>query len=91
MADMQNNAIGVETNSLAKKMKMATERKGVKDEPSSSTNTKFDDILKTMEKLVPKLTPRAEPQPQIRNPNFRRPPGPQVHQRDQKNPVKISR
>lgn len=36
-------------------------------------------MLKTMKKLVHKLTPpKGEPQPQVKNPNFRRPPIPQA-------------
>lgn len=61
---------------MAKNMKLKDERKGVKNKFSSSqsTNAKFDVMLKMMEKMVEKLTPpRVEPQPQIRNPNFRRP------------------
>lgn len=88
LANMKNDAIGVETNLMAKKMKLNAEWKGVKDEPSSSqsTDAKFEVMLKMMEKVVDKLTPpRVEPQPQTRNPNFIRPPGPQILQRYQRN------
>ena len=62
---------------------------------SSSAEVKFEMMLKTMEKLMDRLTVDARPfnreqgDPQIRNPNFRRPnpPVPQHNrQRDQRNP-----
>ena len=62
---------------------MKTERRVVFEEPSSSSDTKFYVMLNTMEKLVDKLTPsRSESQPQVKNPNFRRPPRPQAHQKN---------
>ena len=75
---MQKKIVGVEANLLAKKAKMKIERRVVfKDEPSSLEGTKFDVMLNTMDKLVDKFTPpRSEPQPQVRNPNFKMPLGP---------------
>ena len=49
---------------------------------SSSTNAKFDIMMKTMERLIDRLAldnmppNRDQPEPQIRNPNFRIPPIP---------------
>lgn len=58
LEQMQNNAIGVEANLSAKKAKMKVERRvGFKEESSSSPDFKFDVMLKTMGKLVDKLTP----------------------------------
>lgn len=43
-------------------MKMSAKRKVVKDEPTSSKDSKFDVMLKTMENFVDNLTPpKAEP------------------------------
>ena len=62
---------------------------------SSTTDIKFEMMLKTMEKLMDRLTMdnrafnRKQVDPQIRNPNFRRPNPPvppQNRQRDQRNP-----
>ena len=62
---------------------------------SSTTDIKFEMMLKTMEKLMDRLTMdnrsfnREQADPQIRNPNFRRPNPPmppQNRQRDMRNP-----
>ena len=62
---------------------------------SSSSDVKFEMMLKTMEKLMDWLTVEAKPvnreenEPQIRNTNFRRlipPPLQQNRQRDVRNP-----
>ena len=61
----------------------------------SSNDVKFEMMLKTMEKLMDRMTMdniplnREHNEPQIRNPNFRRfnpPPPPQIRQRDMRNP-----
>jgi hypothetical protein len=98
LADMMNDAIEVEANLMASgkiKIKVEAEKKKVKEEnqPSSSKSAdiKLDMMVKTMEKLVERLTldnrppPRERQDPQVRNPNFRRPPVPQIRQRDQRN------
>lgn len=72
---------------MEKKAKMKVERiLGFKKESSSSTDLKFDVILKIMEKMVDKLTPPCENQPEVRNPNFRRPQATQNYPREQKAP-----
>lgn len=83
---IKSNAFGVESNLLAKEEKMKTEKRVVfKEESSSSRDLKFDIKLKTMEKLVHRITPsRAENQPQVRNHNFRRPQGTQTDIREEK-------
>ena len=62
---------------------------------SSVTDIKFEMMLKTMENLMDRLTidnrgfNREQAEPQIRNPNFRRPnppAAPQNRQRDMRNP-----
>ena len=64
---------------------------------SSATDIKFEMMLKTMEKLMDRLTVdnrsfnREQADPQIRNPNFRRPNAPmppQNRKRDMRNPRK---
>jgi hypothetical protein len=87
LVDMMNDAIEVEVNLMASrkiKNKVETEKNKVKEEnqPSSSqsSDAKLDMMVKTMEKLVERLTldnrlvTRERQEPQIRNPNFRRPP-----------------
>ena len=82
--------------------KVKTEKRKAREEnvPSasavvSSNDVKFEMILKTMEKLMDRLTVDNGPlnikhnEPQIRNLNFRRPnppPPPQIRQRDMRNP-----
>lgn len=93
LVDMMNDTIEVEANLMASgkiNIKVEVEKKKVKEEnqPSSSKSTdiKFDMMVKTMEKLVERLTldnrppPRERQDPQVRNPNFRRPPVPQIRQ-----------
>ena len=62
---------------------------------SSTTDIQFEMMLKTMENLMDRLTRdnmvfnREQADPQIRNPNFRRPNRPippQNRQRDMRNP-----
>ena len=54
-------------------------------------DAKFDLMMRTMEKLVNRLyldnrpTGRDPLEPQVRNLNYRRPPFPQIRQRDQRN------
>ena len=61
----------------SKRGKYKSETRKIKDEPQSSSNTKFDSMMKVMEKLVDKLSitdrqvVRDNNEPQIRNPNFR--------------------
>ena len=61
----------------------------------SSSDTKFEMILKAMEKMIDKLIVdnkplnREQTEPQIKNPNFRipnPPQPPQIRQRDIRNP-----
>ena len=101
LAAMFTDSLEVEANMMASgKMKHRDVDRRRKEEnvpsPSSSaSDVKFDIMLKTMEKLMDKLTMDARPfnreqgDPQIRNPNFRRPNPPvppQNRQRDQRNP-----
>ena len=78
LADMMNDAIEVEINMMSSKRgKYKSETRKVKDEPQSSLDSKFDSMLKVMEKLVDKFSiadrqvVRDSNEPQIRNPNFR--------------------
>jgi hypothetical protein len=98
LADMMNDSIEVEANLMAYgkiKIKVETEKKKFKEEnqPSSSKSSDVNlaMMVKTMEKLMERLTldnrpPRRERKElQLRNPNFRRPPVPEIRQRDQIN------
>ena len=76
--DMMNDAIEVEINMMSSKRgKYNSETRRVKDEPQSSSNSKFDSIMEVMEKLVYKLSiidrqaVKDSNEPQIRNLNFR--------------------
>ena len=93
-----NDAIEVEINIVSSKRgKYRSETRKIKDEPQSSSDTKFDSIMKVMEKLVDKLSivdkqvVRDNNEPQIRNPSFRQPrqqapQQPQIMQRGQRPP-----
>ena len=98
---MFTDALEVEANMMASgKMKHRDINRRKKEEisPSASSSTidvKFEMMLKTMEKLMNRLTMdnrvfnREQVDAQIRNPNFRRPNPPippQNRQRDMRNP-----
>ena len=93
---MMNDVIEVEVNMMAlgKIKNKDVDKINNKEEISSpaSSDSKFDSIMRTMEKLVDRLSlenkqvPVQQQDTQIRNPNFRRPPAPQARQRDQRNP-----
>lgn len=102
LADMMSNAIEVEINMMSSKRRRykveARESRKPKEEPQASTSSdpKFDSLMKVMEKLVDKLSINNKPttrdnEPQIRNPDYRDPrkPSPpplQIDQRGQKLP-----
>ena len=96
LTDMMNDAIEVEVNMMASgkmKNKDVDKRKNKEGISSpSSYDSKFDSIMRTMEKLVDRLSLENKQvlvqhqDTQIRNPNFRRPLVPQARQRDQRNP-----
>jgi hypothetical protein len=90
LEDMQKSAVSVEANLLARRARQRTERRvTIKEDPSmSSSDAKLDSIVRSMERMMERLTiadinpPREnQPAPQIRNPNFRRNPT-QIRQRD---------
>ena len=99
---MMGDAIEVGVNlSSSSKTKQRNETKRVKEEEpqastsQSSSEAKFNMIMKTMEKMMETLSVddknqmKDQNEPQIRNPNFRRPQGPfvpQVMPRGQRNP-----
>ena len=99
---MFTDALEVEANMMASgKMKQRDiDRRKIREEnmPSTSSSVndiKFEMMLKTMEKLMDRLTVdnrsfnREQYEPQIKNPNFRRPNPPippQNRQRDMRNP-----
>ena len=80
LADMMNDAIEVEINMMSSKRgKYKSKTRRVKNEPQSSSDSKFDSMMKVMEKLVDKLSianrqaVRDSNEPKIRSPNFRQP------------------
>ena len=89
LADMMYDAIEVEINMMSSKRgKYKSDTRKVKDEPRSLSHSKFDSMMKVMEKLVDKLSIadrqaiRDNNEPQIRNPNLRQPrQQPQIMQR----------
>ena len=102
LATMFTDALEVEANMMASgKMKQRdidrrkTREENMPSTSSSATDIKFEMMLKTMEKLMDRLIVdnrsfnREQADPQIRNPNFRRPNPPmppQNRQRDMRNP-----
>ena len=77
---MQKNVVSVEANLLANKAKFGSEKRvTIKQESSLSSNVNMDNLVKTMERMMERMTltnmvaPR-QPQgvPQIKNTNFRR-------------------
>ena len=102
LARMMSDAIEVEINMMSSKRgryKVETrEPRKTKEDSQASTSSepKFDSLMKVMEKLVDRLSidgkPPARDVPQIRNPNYRNPrqqeaPPPQILQRGQKLPT----
>jgi len=75
---MQNDVVKVEVNIAAsKRSNMAKEKLNEQKQPSTSSDIKFDTMMRTMERLVDRLAlgnnpPTAQPETQVRNPKFRR-------------------
>ena len=105
LPDMFKDALEVEANMMARgkmKHKIETDKRKIMEEivPSTSVTTsssdiKFEMILKAMDKMMNKITidnmtlNREQNEPQIRDPKFRRPnppQPPQIRQRDIRNP-----
>ena len=93
LADMMKDAIEVEVNLMSSgriKQKIDFERKKVKYEAQSSSShsldIRFDNIMKTMEKIMERLAvgdrlvATQQQDPQIRNSNFRRKQFPKIRQ-----------
>ena len=102
---MFQDSLEVEANMMASgkiKQKVETYKRKAREEivpfasaGASSNDVKFEMMLKTMEKLMDRMTVDNRPlnkehnEPQIRNTNFRRPNpplSPQIRQRDMRNP-----
>ena len=81
LSEMKSDAVKVEVNMIAaKKSKMGKNKLKEEDKPSTSTSEdKFDSMMKTMDKLMDRLAlgntsaPPMQHEPQFRNPQFRRP------------------
>jgi hypothetical protein len=90
LEDMHKSVVSVEANLLTRRARQRTKRRvTIKEEPTmSSSDAKLDSIVRTMERMMERLTiadrnPPRENQdaPRVRNPNFRRNP-PQIRQRE---------
>ena len=77
---MQNIAVSVEANFLAKRARMISEIRVTIKQETSTSDRKIDSLAKAMEKMMDRLEsmerkPHWDNQqkgPQIRNPNFRK-------------------
>lgn len=69
LEEMKSNTVKVEANLLAKKAKLKTKRRvNIKEEPpSSSSDLKIDNLVKTMERMI-KTMPVADRTPPRDNP-----------------------
>ena len=97
------DALEVEYNLMASrkmKQRMEVDRRRTREDNQastfSSTDAKFDIMMKTMDSLMEilaldnRLPNREYPEPETRNLNFRRPPPPsQIRHRDQRNPRNV--
>lgn len=64
LEQMQKNVLSIKANPLAKKAKIKTKRRVTfREEPSSSLDTKLDMVVKSLEKMVEKMsiTDRTSP------------------------------
>jgi len=73
---MQHNAVSLEANLLIKKSKLKLEKLGkkvtIEEETSSSFDGKLDTLIKTMERMMDKITiADRQIEPSIRNQNYR--------------------
>jgi hypothetical protein len=70
---MQKNAVSVEVNLHIKRSKTKTEKKvTIKEEPSTSSEGKLDSLIKTMERMMDKMSIKEKStEPLIINPNYR--------------------
>lgn len=76
LEEIKHNAISVEANLLIKKSKIKLEKPEkkvtVKEEPSSSSEGKLDTLIKTMERMMERMTiSNRQVEPLIRNLNYR--------------------
>lgn len=83
---MQKTAVGVEANLLSKRARTRVEKRVTVKEEASPSDTKMDTLIRTMEKMVDRLTISDRPEAPIRNPNFRGKQQPQfrIKQREHK-------
>jgi len=76
LEEMHNNVVSMEANLMINKSQLKHEKPEKKvtinEEPSSSTNLKFDALIKTMERMDDWMINLDRPQePQVRNLNFK--------------------
>jgi len=70
---MQKNTVSVEANLHIKRSKTKTEKKvTIKEEPSTSSEEKLDSLIKTMERMMDKMSIKEKlTEPLIINSNYR--------------------
>lgn len=57
LEDMKNNAVHVEANLLAKKLNLKSKKRFIiKEDPATSSDAKFKKLVKTMEKMMEKIS-----------------------------------
>ena len=71
LEEMQKIAVSVEANLLTRRARARTEKKVVVKEETSTSDSRMDTLIRTMEKMVERLTISDRPETQIRNKNFR--------------------
>ena len=85
LEDMHKIAVNVEANLLAKRARTRAEKRVTIKEEASTSDNKMDTLIRTVEKMVDRLTIADRPEPQIRNPNFRgKQPQFRIKQREQR-------
>lgn len=85
---MQKNVVNVEENLQAKRARMRSKKRVTIKEEESTSDVKMDTLIRTVEKLVDRITITDRPEPPIKNPNFRGQQQPKfwIKQREQKAP-----
>lgn len=60
---MQKNAVSIEANLLAKRVRMRSEKRVTVKEEASSSDVKMDTLIQTMEWMVNQLSITGRPEP----------------------------
>ena len=73
LEEIQRNVVSMEANFIIEKSKIKTKKiVTIKEETSTSSEGKLDTLIKTLEKMMDKISIiDRQAEPSIRNPNFR--------------------